>query len=104
EAGGGAEVLDEGLLSKRLRDADCKDGGRRIGRAARCKRNDHSDGPGRPALRRRLSGRSGDCKCAEHQQRKSKPISHVLLLKQRVEVNSVGPRIWSSRTLGCAVA
>jgi hypothetical protein len=42
------------------------------------------DGPDRPALRRRLSGRSGDCKCAECQQRKSKPISHVLLLKQRV--------------------
>src|SRR5262249_47819344 len=102
-AGGAADVFDDELLTKRLRHADCKDARRRIGRAARCKRNDHGDGPGRPALRRGLSGRSGDCKCAEHQQRKSKPISHVLLLnshvlllKQRVEVNSErGSRIWS---------
>src|SRR5262249_35237510 len=43
----------------------------------------------------------------EHQQRKSKPISHVLLLKQRVEVNSERGREFAAdipRTLGCAVA
>src|SRR5262249_48115461 len=83
-----------------------KDARRGIGRAARRKRNDHGDRSGRPALRRRLSGRGGDGKCAEHQQRKSKPISHVLLPKQRVEVNSERGREFAAdipRTLGCAV-